>query len=57
MDYQSGFNDPQGISGKRLEANVHVILAATSALANITRSCEAAGLNVERIVLEPYASL
>ena len=56
VDYQSGFNDPQGISGKRLEANVHVILAATSALANITRSCEAAGLNVERIVLEPYAS-
>ena len=54
--YQSGFNDPQGISGKRLEANVHVVLAATSALANITRSCVAAGLHVERIVLEPYAS-
>ncbi len=56
VDYQSGFNDPQGISGKRLEANVHVVLAATSALANITRSCVAAGLHVERIVLEPYAS-
>lgn len=56
VDYQNGFDNPQGISGKRLEANVHVILASSSALANITRSCSDAGLKVERVVLEPYAS-
>jgi cell division protein FtsA len=56
VDYQSGFDNPQGISGKRLEANVHVILASSTALANITRSCADAGLKVERVVLEPYAS-
>ena len=56
VDYQSGFDNPQGIAGKRLEADVHVILASSTALANITRSCMDAGLKVERVVLEPYAS-
>ena len=56
VDYQNGFDNLQGITGKRLEANVHVILASTTALTNITRSCIDAGLEVERIVLEPYAS-
>lgn len=56
VDYQSGFDNPIGITGKRLEANVHVVLAASNAITNITRSCSDAGLNVDRIVLEPYAS-
>ena len=56
VDYQSGFDNPLGIVGKRLEADVHVILASSTALANITRSCMDAGLKVERVVLEPYAS-
>ncbi len=56
VDYQSGFDNPLGIVGKRLEADFHVIVASSTALANITRSCMDAGLKVERVVLEPYAS-
>ena len=56
VDYQNGFDNPQGISGKRLEANVHVILSSSTALANITRSCSDAGVRTERVILEPYAS-
>ena len=56
VDYNSGYDNPQGISGKRLEANVHVILASNAAITTIVRCCSDAGLTVERIVLEPYAS-
>ena len=56
VDYQPGFENPCGITGKRLEANVHVVLANRTVLTNITRSCADAGLITERIVLEPYAS-
>lgn len=48
--------DPVGMSGVRMEAKIHVITAPISAIENINRCVELAGLEIEDIVLAPYAS-
>jgi len=56
VDDQEGIQDPLGMSGVRLEAKVHIITGATSAVQNIVKCCEKAGLHVHDVVLESIAS-
>ncbi len=56
VDDQDGIRDPVGMSGVRLEAEVHIITGAASACRNVIRAAERAGLVVEELVLEPLAS-
>ncbi len=56
VDGQDGVADPIGMSGVRLEANVHIITGLVSAAKNIYRCIEKAGYAVDDIVLEPLAS-
>jgi cell division protein FtsA len=56
VDDQDGIRDPVGMSGVRLEAEVHIITGAASACRNIMRAAERAGLTVDELVLESLAS-
>ena len=56
VDGKHGIPDPVGMYGVRLEANVHVVTGAVTAVQNITRSILRAGVDVRDIVLEPLAS-
>lgn len=56
IDGQDGITDPVGMSGVRLEGNVHIITGMSSAIKNIKRCIEKAGLIIKDIVLEPIAS-
>ncbi|MGD9808845.1 MAG: cell division protein FtsA [Deferribacterales bacterium] len=56
LDGQSEIKDPVGMTGVRLEADVHIITGAVSSAQNIVKSCEKAGIIVDDIVLEQLAS-
>ncbi len=56
IDGQDGINDPRGMGGVRLEANVQIITGAVTSVQNLIKSCQKAGLNIMDIVLEPLAS-
>ena len=56
VDDQDGIRDPVGLSGVRLEVEVHVVTAAVTSAQNIVKSVERADYKVEEIVLEPLAS-
>lgn len=56
LDSQSDIRDPRGMTGSRLEADVHIITAATPAIRNVVRCVERANLEVLDIVVQPYAS-
>lgn len=56
VDGQDGVADPVGMSGVRLETNVHIITGLVSAAKNIYRCIEKAGYHVADLVLEPLAS-
>lgn len=56
LDDQDGIRDPMGMMGTRLEVKVHIVTAAQSAIQNIIRCCQKAGLQVASLVLQPLAS-
>jgi cell division protein FtsA len=56
VDDQDGIKDPVGMSGVRLEAEVHIITGAVTSAKNICRSIQRANLKVLDLVLEPLAS-
>lgn len=56
VDHQEGIENPIGISGSRLEASNHVVLASVPAIQNIKKSVERAGLKVRDYILQPIAS-
>jgi cell division protein FtsA len=56
LDDQAGIFDPIGMSGVRLEANVHIVTAGNTALQNIVKCAEKAGLKVRALVLQQLAS-
>lgn len=56
VDDQSGIKDPIGMSGVRLEAEVHIVTGAVTSAQNIYRSVKKAGLEVCDLVLQPLAS-
>ncbi len=56
VDDQDGIRDPIGITGVRLEAEVHIITGAISCTRNLCKSIQRAGLKVDSLVLEPLAT-
>lgn len=56
IDGQDGVTDPIGMSGVRMEANVHVMTGLLSAIQNLHKCIERAGLRVTDMVMEPIAS-
>lgn len=56
IDGQDGIADPIGMSGVRMEANVHVVTGLKTAIQNIYTCVERAGLHTSEVVLEPLAS-
>ncbi len=56
VDGQSGFADPIGMSGERVEAEVYLVTARSSALAHERKAVEKAGWHVGEFVLEPLAA-
>jgi len=56
VDHQGGIENPVGMSGSRLEASNHVVLASVPAIQNIKKSVERAGLKVRDYILQPVAS-
>ena len=56
IDDQDGIREPVGMSGVRLEAKVHMVTGAVSALQNIVKCVRRCGLEVDDIQLEQLAS-
>jgi len=56
IDEQDGIKEPLGMSGVRLEAEVHIVTGAVTSAQNIIKSCNRAGLEVRDIVLQQLAS-
>ncbi len=56
IDEQTGIKVPVGMSGVRLEAEVHIVTAAATAVRNIYRAINRCDLEVEALVLESLAS-
>jgi cell division protein FtsA len=56
VDNQKGVKEPIGMSGVRLESEVHIVAGAVTSIQNIIKSVRKAGLEVADIVLEPLAS-
>src|SRR5581483_8962113 len=53
---QDGIRDPLGMSGTRLEVEVHIITGAVTSAENLMKSVHRAGLDVVEVVLQPLAS-
>jgi len=56
VDGHEGVQDPVGMSGVRLEGNVHIISGLVTAANNIHKCIERAGYEVAALVFEPLAS-
>jgi cell division protein FtsA len=56
VDEQDGISNPLGMSGVRLEAQVHIVTGAVTSAHNIVKCCNRSGLEVCDIVLESLAS-
>ena len=56
IDEQRGIKDPVGMSGIRLEAEIHIVTGAVASAQNIVKSIQRAGFEVYDLVLEPLAS-
>jgi cell division protein FtsA len=48
--------NPVGMNGAELETEVHVIMASTSSVQNLTKVIKSLGISIEDLVLEPLAS-
>jgi len=56
VDDADGVREPIGMTGVRLEVMVHIVTGAVTAVQNVIRSVNRAGLTVHDVVLEPIAS-
>ena len=56
VDGQDGIKDPVGMSGVRLEVDVHIVAGAQGPLQNLSRCAKDAGVSVEGIVVQSLAS-
>lgn len=56
VDGQGSIKDPRGMSGVRLEAEVHIVTGAITSAQNIVKCINRGGFEVEDIVLQPLAS-
>ena len=56
IDGQDGIKKPLGMSGKRLEVEVHIVSGAVAAVQNIMKCVHRCGLEVHEMILQPLAS-
>ncbi len=56
LDDQGGITQPIGMTGSRLEANVHIVTAATTSIQNLVTCVNRAGIEVRDTVLEQLAA-
>lgn len=56
IDDHGGVKEPVGMSGSRLEAEIHIVTGAVASAENIMKCATRAGLEVRDIVLQPLAS-
>jgi len=56
LDGRKEITDPVGMSGLRLEADVHLVTGAVASVHNLIKCCNSAGLDVGDIVLQSLAS-
>jgi cell division protein FtsA len=56
IDGQGGIKEPVGMTGIRLEAEVHIVTGAVTSAQNIIKCANRAGLEVQDIVLQQLAS-
>lgn len=56
LDGQEGVRDPIGMSGHRLEAQIHIVTGATTSIHNLVRAVRRAGVQIDDLVLQPLAS-
>ena len=55
LDEQGGIHSPVGMTGSRLEANVHIVTAASTSVQNLVTCANHAGIEVREPVLEQLA--
>ena len=56
VDGQDGIHDPIGMTGSRLEANVHIVTGARTHDQNVLACVNKTGIEVRELVLEPLAA-
>src|SRR5947209_2117233 len=56
IDGQEDVREPIGMSGVRLEVNVHIVTGAVSSAQNIVKCVRRCGLEVNDLILQPLAS-
>jgi cell division protein FtsA len=56
VDDQDGIREPIGMLGSRLGVEIHLVTGAVTAVRNVVRSVNRAGLTVKDLVLQPLAS-
>ena len=56
LDEQGSIRDPAGMLGSKLEVQVHVVTAASTATQNIVTALNRAGIHVDDTVFEPLAA-
>ncbi|NQV37868.1 MAG: cell division protein FtsA [Candidatus Marinimicrobia bacterium] len=56
IDTMTGIKDPVGMTGRRLEARVHLVTTAISAMTNLVNCVEELGITVHGLVFQGLAS-
>ena len=56
IDDQDGVRHPVGMTGVRLEVNLHIVMGSVSSEQNIIKCIHRCGLEVDEIILEQLAS-
>lgn len=56
VDNETGVKNPIGMSGRRLEANFHIVIGQVASAKNIEKCIRKSGLSVKDLILEPLAS-
>ena len=56
IDGQEGIKKPLGMSGMRLDVEVHIVTGAVAAVQNIMKCIHRCGLEVNELILQPLAS-
>ena len=56
VDNQAGIRDPVGMSGARLEADVHIVTALGMSLENMLKVSKKIGLEIVDMIFDPFAA-
>lgn len=56
VDGQDRVSDPEGMHGQRLDVEMHIVTGAVSAIQNLTKCVEAAGVQVDALLASPVVT-